>query len=275
MIVKETPSKLAIVRSKLPSADYVVNAYTGCTHKCIYCYAEYMKKLSNHNEEWGEFIDIKVYDKINIPRDIKNKYVLVSSATDPYNHYEVKYRKTRQVLEALVDKNCHVGILTKSKYVLNDLEIFKKFSNIEIGVSMNTTDDNFRKIIEPEASSIEERINILKTLKENNIKNYLFMSPIFPQLTKYKEIIEETKDFVDYYGFENLNLRAGYKQKILDLIKINYQEFLIDYLNIYKRNHQIFWYDLEEEIAEYCKENKIKCKFFFYHEKKRKNNIKF
>ena len=41
MVVKEIASKEALVKSKLPAADYVVNAYTGCTHKCIYCYAEF------------------------------------------------------------------------------------------------------------------------------------------------------------------------------------------------------------------------------------------
>ena len=82
MVVKEIASKEAIVKSKLPAADYVVNAYTGCTHKCIYCYAEFMKRFSNHNENWGDFIDIKIFDRINIPKDIKNKYVFISSVTD-------------------------------------------------------------------------------------------------------------------------------------------------------------------------------------------------
>ena len=62
MIEKQIEAKEIIIKSKLPSADYVVNAYTGCTHKCIYCYAEFMKRFTNHNEEWGEFIDIKNFD---------------------------------------------------------------------------------------------------------------------------------------------------------------------------------------------------------------------
>ena len=266
MVVKEINSKEAIVKSKLPSADYVVNAYTGCTHKCIYCYAEFMKRFSNHNEKWGDFIDIKVFEKIKIPKDIENKYVFISSVTDPYNHLEVKYGKTKEILEKLIGKNCHVGILTKSKYVLNDLELFKQFENIEIGVSMNTTDDNFRKIIEPKASNVDERLNILKTLKDNNIKNYMFMSPIFPYISNYKEIIEKTKDYVDYYGFENLNLRAGYKQRVLDLIKSKYPNLLEDYLEIYQKNNRIYWQNMEKEIIKYCKSNKIEYKMYFYHE---------
>jgi DNA repair photolyase len=229
-----------------------------------------MKRFSNHNENWGDFIDIKIFEKINIPKDIQNKYVFVSSVTDPYNHYEVKYGKTRQVLDKLKDVNCHIGILTKSKNVLNDIELFKQIKNVEVGISLNTTDDNFRKIIEPKASTVEDRINTLKFLRKNNIKNYLFMSPIFPYLSDYKKIIERTKDFVDYYGFENLNLRAGYKYRVLDTIKQKYPELFNNYIDIYKNNNKDYWIKLEKEIISYCKNSKIKYKMYFHHEQIRK-----
>lgn len=270
MIVKEIQAKTALTKSKLPAADYVVNAYTGCTHKCIYCYAEFMKRFTNHNEEWGNFIDIKTFEKTNIPKDIHNKNILLSSVTDPYNHFEIKYKKTRQILEKLINADCHIGILTKSKNVLRDTELFKQFKNIEVGISMNTIDDNFRKAIEPKASSIEDRIDALKTLKKNNIKNYIFISPMFPYLSDYKTIIEQTKDFVDYYGFENLNLRAGYKYRVLNLIKEKYNNLYNDYMDIYQNKSNSFWHELEKEIIKYCKNNNIKYKMWFYHEKIKK-----
>ena len=74
MVVNKVLARTAIVKSKLPSADYVVNAYTGCTHKCIYCYAEFMKRFTNHNEKWGDFIDIKIFENIKIPNDISEEH---------------------------------------------------------------------------------------------------------------------------------------------------------------------------------------------------------
>jgi DNA repair photolyase len=270
MIVREIPVKTVLTKSKLPTADYVVNAYTGCTHKCIYCYAEFMKRFTNHNEAWGEFIDIKLFDKIRIPRTIENKNIVISSVTDPYNHYEMKYKKTRQVLEELKNTNCNIGILTKSKNVLRDIALFKQCKNIEVGISLNTMDDDFRKLIEMRASTVEDRINTLKTLRENSIKNWLFMSPMFPYLSDYKEIIERTKNFVDYYAFENLNLRAGYKFRVLKLIKQKYNTLYKDYEDIYRHNNLLFWNDLEKEIVNYCEDNNIKYRMYFYHEKIRK-----
>jgi len=270
MEVKNIKSKEAITKSKLPSADYVVNAYTGCTHKCIYCYAEFMKRFTNHNEDWGEFIDVKNFDKIKIPKDVENKYIFISSVTDPYNHYEIKYEKTKQILEELKYLNCNVGILTKSKNVLRDIELFKQFKNIEVGISLNSLDDEFRKLTEPRASSITERIDTLRKLNINNVENYLFMSPIFPYLTDYKKIIEETKDFVDYYCFENLNLRAGYKFRVLELIRQKYNSVYKDYVDIYINNNKSYWDNLEKEIINYCKKSNVDYRMYFHHESIRK-----
>jgi len=179
------------------------------------------------------------------------------------------------MLEELKKINCHIGILTKSKNVLRDIELFKQFKSIEVGMSMNTVDDDFRRSIEPRASSVEDRINVLKTLRENNIRNYLFVSPIFPYLTDYRRIIEQTRDFVDHYGFENLNIRAECKARVLDLIKQRYGDSLYnDYLNIYKSSNPIYWNfywkKMEKEIIDYCEKNNIKYKMYFYHEKIRK-----
>lgn len=55
--VKET--KQILTKSKLPDANYVINPYLGCTHGCIYCYAEFMRRFSQHAEPWGAFIEAK------------------------------------------------------------------------------------------------------------------------------------------------------------------------------------------------------------------------
>lgn len=67
-------------------------------------------------------------------------------------------------------------------------------------------------------SSIQERLHTLKTFHENGIETVLFMSPCFPGITDFREIVEASAGFVDEYWFENLNLRGDYKKRILAYI---------------------------------------------------------
>ncbi|MBE6049292.1 MAG: radical SAM protein [Clostridium sp.] len=259
-----------LTKSKLPDADYVINPYIGCTHNCIYCYAEFMSRFAHCSEKWGNYIIVKDSIKGIKCKDMEQKTILISSVTDPYNHIERKYRKTRSVLEQLIDSEATIEILTKSKNVLDDIELIKKIKNIKIGISINTTDDKFREKIEPCASSVDERINTLKVLHENNIKTYAFISPIFPEITDCREIIDKVKNYVDYICFENLNLRGNYKKVVLDFIKINYPDLIDLYNNIYLKKNLSYWEDYKKDLNNYLESLELDYRYYFYHDKIKK-----
>ncbi|HOP65915.1 MAG TPA: radical SAM protein [Bacilli bacterium] len=254
-----------VTPSKLPSADYVINPYIGCPHGCKYCYARFMKRFTNHTEEWGSFIDVKLCDKPLNKKKLTGKMVFLSSVTDCYNKYEEKYKITRKILEQLKDIDCEVGISTKSDLILRDLDLLKQFKNLTVSFSINTLDESFKSDMD-NASSIKDRIEALKVLHENGIYTVLFMSPIFPYITDFKKIIESTKNYVDEYWFENLNLRGNYKQTILAYIKNKYPKYYQAYLQIYVAHKNDYWINLAKDIKEYCLKNNIKYKNYFYHE---------
>ena len=265
MIIKKIKVNDYITSSKLPGTDYVINPYVGCSHACKYCYASFMKRFTGHNEDWGTFIDIKLCDKSLNKNKLVNKKVFLSSVTDCYNEYEKEYKITRKILEELKDIPCEVGISTKSDLILRDLDLLKQFKNLTVSFSINTIDEDFKNDMD-KASSINARINALKILHENGIYTVLFMSPIFPFITYFKRIIEATKNHVDEYWFENLNLRGDYKKTILDYIKQKYPNYYQEYLKIYVANRNDYWVNLAKDIDEYCLENNIKYKNYFYHE---------
>ena len=274
-IIKETVSKNIITKSKLPDTDYVINNYVGCNHGCIYCYAEFMKRFTNHTEKWGEFLDVKKFNEEKFVKYLKkinsDKKILMSSVTDPYNPYEIKYKSTRNILKLFIQANnehIHLEILTKSLLIFRDIDLLKKIKNITVGISLNTLNDNLRRQIEPCAGSIKSRIEILKKLKGENIPVYLFISPIFPMLTQLEEIIATCKDTVDFIYFENLNLRGRYKKIILDFISKNFPEYSQLYQDIYTKNKKEYWYLLMEDINRLCKIYDIKYKTFFFHDNK-------
>ena len=275
MVVNEITVNDYLTKSNLPDSDYVINPYVGCTHGCKYCYASFMKRFTGHKENWGDFIDIKRCNKSIDLKKISGKNVFLSSVTDCYNQYEKDFCITRNILEQLVDSDCNLSISTKSKLILRDIDLLKQMKNLIVCMSINTLNEKFRSDMD-NASTIKERMDTLKELHNNGIYIVLFMSPIFPYITEWKEIIDQTKDYVDEYWFENLNLRGNYKKEILDYIRTNYSDLYSDYIDIYLKKNNKYWKDLAEEINNYCNLNNINYTNYFYHkelvEKKKESN---
>lgn len=264
MVEKEVAVKDLVTKSNLPASDYVINPYVGCPHGCRYCYACFMKRFTNHSEAWGSFIDIKRCDKPISNKKLQGKSVFLSSVTDCYNPFEEKYENTRKILEQLISIDCELNISTKSQLILRDIDLLKQCKNLKVSVSVNTLDEQFKSDMD-RASSIGKRLETIETLHENGIYTVLFMSPIFPGITDYKEIIVKTHRFVDEYWFENLNLRGSYKQDILSYIKNAYPQLVELYDEIYVKGNMGFWNNLSVEIEEYCVEHSIKYINYFYH----------
>ena len=270
IIKKEIQVKDYLTKSNLPASDYVINPYIGCTHGCKYCYASFMKRFTGHKEEWGTFIDIKRCDKKINTKKLENKTVFLSSVTDCYNKFEEKYKITRRILKELINVNCNLNISTKSKLILRDIDLLKQMKNLTVSMSINTLDENFKNDMD-NASSIKERLSTLRTIHENGIYTVLFMSPMFPYITNFKEIIEISKVYIDEYWFENLNLRGDYKTKILLYIQEKYPKLINEYNDIYIKGNKKYWNDLSKEIKDYCEINNVKYINYFYHEELVKN----
>lgn len=255
-----------LTKSNLPASDFVINPYVGCPHGCKYCYACFMKRFTGHKEPWGTFIDIKHCSKPINAKKITGKSVFLSSVTDCYHKYEKEYRITRNILEQLVAIDCELSISTKSSLIVRDLDLLVQCRNLKVSMSVNSLDEEFKKDMDS-ASSIEERLNTLKELHSHGIYTILFMSPIFPQITDFKAIIEKSRTYIDEYWFENLNLRGSYKQTILTYINGKYPQWEYLYQDIFVNSNQNYWVDLSIEIEQYCDENQIKHINYFYHDK--------
>lgn len=266
IVEKKIRTKDYLTKSNLPASDYVINPYVGCPHACRYCYAGFMKRFTGHDEKWGTFIDIKECDKpINIKK-LKGKSVFIASVTDCYNLFEEKYRVTRKILEQLVGADCQITISTKSSLILRDLDLLKKFPNLKVSFSINTLNELFRKDMD-NASPIQERLAAMEELHNNGIYTVLFMFPIFPYITEWKEIIDVTKGYANEYWFENLNLRGVYKKEILDYVGSNYPDLMQEYRKIYIHKDMTYWQRLAEDLENYCKKLDVKYVNYFYHEK--------
>ncbi len=261
--VKEIIARGYINPSKLPGADYVINPYVGCPHRCIYCYAEFMKRFSNHDEPWGTFTDVKIRSTSSRAIDLQGKNVFFSSVTDCYNPLEAKYALMRKLLLQMRQSGAGITILTKSALVLRDMDILAQLPDVTVGFSMNTTDDAFRQDTEPAASSVPERFYALKTLHEKGIRTWVHVSPIFPYLSDWKTLVETAAPFTNHFSFENLKLRASSLPRVLLYITRRHPQWRQTYEQIFRRQDMTYWRGLRKEILAFCNERKLAAAVHF------------
>lgn len=197
MIIKEVRAKSILSASQV--YDYVVNPYTGCQHGCSYCYARFMKRFTGHKEPWGQFVDIKVNApellQVELTKKKRGK-VWVSGVTDPYQALERKYKLTRQCLELLAQTDWPVIVQTRSPLVLRDMDVLQKGTNWEVGLSITTADDRIRKLFEPAAPVISERIRTLDELHQAGIRTFAMIAPLLPGAVDLAEVLQGKVDYV-------------------------------------------------------------------------------
>jgi len=212
MIIEEVHAKTILSKSKV--FDYTVNPYTGCEHACTYCYARFMKRFTGHKEAWGEFVDVKTNAPILLQHETKNKRVgkvWISGICDPYQPVEKRYELTKKCLEILLERRWPATIQTKSPLVFRDMELLRKFNEIEVGLTITTADENIREIFEPNSPSIEQRIEALQKLHSVGIKTFAMIAPLLP---KAEGLVAQLRGKVDYVLIDKMNYHyAGWVYK--------------------------------------------------------------
>lgn len=258
LLIRDVETKNIMTKSNLPVGGYSVNPYVGCTHGCKYCYASFMKRFTGHTEPWGTFLDIKHWPTIKNPKKYKDQRVVIGSVTDGYLPQEKQVRNTRRILEQLKNSGAEILICTKSDLVLRDIDLLKEMGKVTVSWSINTLDEKFQADMD-QAASISQRLEAMKQVYEAGIRTVCFISPVFPGITDFEKIFERVKDQCDLVWLENLNLRGGFKQEILDYIQKCYPHLIPLYDEIYRKGDRSYFRSLENQAAQMAQ--KYDCPF--------------
>jgi DNA repair photolyase len=197
------------ILSKSKVYDYAVNPYVGCQHACAYCYARFMKRFTGHQEPWGEFVDVKINAPDLLRVEIQRKKpgrVWVSGVCDPYQPLEADYGLTRKCLRILTEGGWPVVVQTRSPLVVRDIDIFQAASDLEVGVTVTTADDGIRKLFEPFAPPIPERIKALDDLQRAGIRTFAMIAPLLPGAEGLADLLVGK---VDHVLIDHMNYTYG------------------------------------------------------------------
>jgi DNA repair photolyase len=72
----------------------------------------------------------------------------------------------------------------------------KEFRDIEVGLSVTTADEEIRKLFEPNAPPIPERIRALDALHKAGIRTYAMIAPVLPGAEGLVELLRGKIDYV-------------------------------------------------------------------------------
>ncbi|RLG64309.1 radical SAM protein [archaeon] len=270
--IKEIKCRTILSKSGIEGIDYTINPYIGCQHACRYCYAQYMWPWRNIGLKWGKHIFVKVnaLERLNteIHRIKPWQVVELSSVTDPYQPIERKYQLTRRILEKLLNNNVKTIILTKSNLVTRDIDIMLENSrNLQVGLTIITLDEHFKRAFEPYSPSVKERLSALEKLSRNGIVTFCFIGPMLPVVTD--ESLWTLIDVLENIGvkmliFDRMNVKWGLNKHLLEIIGKNFPDLYELYEKVFTGGDYWKYYkSLKNDILNFCEGKSFKVVFCY------------
>ncbi|MBC2666261.1 PA0069 family radical SAM protein [Novosphingobium flavum] len=173
--------------------DRSVNAYRGCEHGCIYCFAR--PTHAYHDLSPGLDFETRLFAKPDAARLLRETFakpsyrcapLAMGTNTDPYQPIEGRYRITRELLEVCLETRHPVTITTKSDRVIRDLDLLAKLARLDlvaVGVSVTSLDPRLSGLLEPRAAAPAKRLAALGKLVEAGIPAHVSIAPVIPAIT--------------------------------------------------------------------------------------------
>jgi len=259
-VIREVTCRTILNRSAI--SDYSLNCYTGCAHGCVYCYARFMQRFHPHPEPWGKFVDVKTNAVEALERQLrraKPAAVFLSSACDGWQPIEAERRLTRRCCELLLEHGFRVNVLTKSALALRDMDVFARGA-ARVGVTITTLDERLRRLWEPKASPVEERLRVIREARRRGIRTAVMFGPLLPFLSDGADALREmfrraVALGVDVIWTDAMNPRprvwpsvAGLLQKRFPELRERYRRLLFE-----REEREVYLAALRERIASAAK----------------------
>ena len=197
-IVTIEHARTIITRNSSPDIpfDRSINAYRGCEHGCIYCFAR--PTHAYHDLSPGLDFETKLFAKPDAAALLRTELaapgyacapIAMGTNTDPYQPVEATWRITRAVMEVLAEHDHPVVITTKSDRVLRDLDLLAPMAAkglAAVALSVTSLDPRIAMTVEPRAPHPERRLKAVAALADAGVPVFVNMAPVIPAITDHE-----------------------------------------------------------------------------------------
>lgn len=269
--------------------DYSLSPYQACPFNCIYCYIRGSKYGRNMAKTFSIKINApELLKKELLKRAEKNQYgIIYVAGTEPYPKQELDFKMIRKLLEIILEYKFPIHIQTKSIFIERDFDILKKIDKeailpndlkkhlkrgVIISFSFSSLDENLRKILEPGAFPIKERLETMKKCAENGFLTGAAFIPVLPYISDSEEQLEEMIKTAKDYG-ANFILVGGLtlfgngptdcKTLYYKFLEKYYPELIPKYKSLYKiffAPSKDYQKELEEKTKRLCEKYGVRNK---------------
>ncbi len=190
--------KTILTRNSSPDVgfDRSINAYRGCEHGCIYCFARPTHAF--HDLSPGVDFESRLFVKPRAAQLLHSALsrpgyvcapIAMGTNTDPYQPIEERWRVTRSVIEVLLETRHPFSITTKSDRVLRDLDLLKPAADlgiVSVAISVTSLDPKISRTMEPRAPGGRKRIEAIRQLNAAGVPCHVAIAPVVPQITDHE-----------------------------------------------------------------------------------------
>jgi len=190
--------KTIIARNQSPDIgfDRSINAYRGCEHGCIYCFAR--PTHAYHDLSPGLDFETKLFAKPDAATLLKAELskpryqvapIAMGTNTDPYQPIENDWRITRSCIEVLAETRHPLMITTKSDRVVRDIDLLSDMAKdglVSVMVSITSLDPRVAMTVEPRAPRPVRRLAAVEALSKAGIPTIVSIAPVIPAITDHE-----------------------------------------------------------------------------------------
>lgn len=183
------------------------NPYSGCGHKCAYCYVPNVLRITREQFDLGatlrnNFLSLLAKDAAKYKLAKLDGQVMLSFTTDPYHPFD--NTATKEVIQILQNHGLGVCTLTKGgSRALRDIKLFRPNKDA-FASTLTSLDDTFSQKWERGAALPMDRINTLKKFYEAGIFTWVSLEPTLDTESS-KAILKATHKFVNLFKIGRAN----------------------------------------------------------------------
>jgi DNA repair photolyase len=245
---REEACRSALNRVKGMGFGWSLNPYTGCAHRCTFCYVRAFEQRAERpsDDRYGRSIRVKTNVAEVLARELARpswggELVSVGAATDPYQPAEGRYRLTRACIEAFGRAASPFTIITRGPLIVRDLDVLAaaaRRTQVSVTFSVPTLDDEVWRRTEPGTAPPRQRLRALRELVDAGIQVGVGMAPILPGLSDRPEALAEVVRAAREAGATGvwanlLDLRPGTREHFLAALARDWPEQLPRYEELY------------------------------------------